>query len=116
MGLTMGAATRLTDVAYLVAKPAEKEGNVQLFGMTFDPRQGPHERVTGRCGTWARRCRSTVGSDKDSGPFIFSDRYQLTAIAAFYTKGRPRAYCANFGNRRQNQYDLWDGWEKLVGP
>lgn len=47
-------------------------------------------------------------------PFIASDRYQVASQLAFYVPGHPRVYNANFG-RRMNQYDLWGGWEDLVG-
>lgn len=49
------------------------------------------------------------------GPFAFSDRYQMTALAAFYTRGRPHAMCVYLNDRRYNQYDLWGGWDKLIG-
>jgi undecaprenyl-diphosphatase len=47
-------------------------------------------------------------------PFLASDRYQIASQLAFYVPGQPRVYNANFG-RRMNQYDLWDGWEALLG-
>jgi len=46
--------------------------------------------------------------------FLASDRYQIASQLAFYVPGQPRVYSPNFG-RRMNQYDLWGGWEKLVG-
>ena len=50
-----------------------------------------------------------------SGPlFIFSDSYQISSELAFYMKGNPVTYCVNLG-RRMNQYDLWPGFEKLIG-
>jgi hypothetical protein len=56
-----------------------------------------------------------MNKDKAATPFIISNRYQMTAWAAFYTKGRPHTYCMNPGDRRYNQYDLWGGWDKLAG-
>ena len=47
-------------------------------------------------------------------PFLASDRYQVASQLAFYVPGHPTVYNANFG-RRMNQYDLWGGWEALVG-
>lgn len=47
-------------------------------------------------------------------PFLASDRYQIASQLAFYVPGHPTVYNANFG-RRMNQYDLWGGWEALVG-
>lgn len=46
--------------------------------------------------------------------FIFSDSYQIASELAFYVSGQPETYCINLG-RRMNQYDLWGGWDKLIG-
>jgi len=46
--------------------------------------------------------------------FILSDRYQISSELAFYVKGHPYTYCVNF-KRRMNQYDLWQGFENLIG-
>jgi hypothetical protein len=49
----------------------------------------------------------------EPGAFILGDRYQITALMAFYVTGQPRTYCIgsyikNPANRdRLNQYDLW---------
>ncbi len=49
------------------------------------------------------------------GPaFVFSDSYQVASELAFYMEGNPITYCANTG-RRMNQYDLWPGFEHLIG-
>ncbi|MFB3818020.1 MAG: ArnT family glycosyltransferase [Candidatus Methylomirabilales bacterium] len=47
-------------------------------------------------------------------PFLVSDRYQIASELAFYVPGQPRTYTANLG-RRMNQYDLWGGWDALLG-
>jgi undecaprenyl-diphosphatase len=52
-----------------------------------------------------------TGGDR---PFVASDRYQIASQLAFYVPGHPTVYNANFG-RRMNQYDLWGGWETLIG-
>ncbi|MCG6553082.1 MAG: glycosyltransferase family 39 protein [Candidatus Magnetominusculus sp. LBB02] len=39
---------------------------------------------------------------------LVSDKYQITAQMAFYTKGNPLVYCINLG-RRENEYDMWPG-------
>ncbi|WP_420263573.1 ArnT family glycosyltransferase [Candidatus Magnetominusculus dajiuhuensis] len=39
---------------------------------------------------------------------LVSDKYQVTAEMAFYTKGNPWVYCINLG-RRVNEYDMWPG-------
>lgn len=57
-----------------------------------------------------------ISSDfSKEGPFfIFSNTYQLTSELAFYVPGQPRTYCVNLG-RRMNQYDLWSGFDELIG-
>ncbi|MCK4850412.1 MAG: glycosyltransferase family 39 protein [Phycisphaerae bacterium] len=47
-------------------------------------------------------------------PFIFSERYQTTAELAFYVRHQPEVYNINLG-RRNNQYDLWQDFDQLVG-
>jgi 4-amino-4-deoxy-L-arabinose transferase-like glycosyltransferase len=47
-------------------------------------------------------------------PFLVSDRYQIASELAFYVPGHPQVFNANLG-RRMNQYDIWGGWEKLIG-
>jgi len=46
--------------------------------------------------------------------FVFSDKYQVSSELAFYMSSRPRTYCVNLG-RRMNQYDIWGGFDKLLG-
>ncbi|MFN3739526.1 MAG: glycosyltransferase family 39 protein [Thermodesulfovibrionales bacterium] len=51
---------------------------------------------------------------RESGPFfVVSDKYQVSSLLAFYTKGNPVTYCVNLG-RRMNQYDLWPGFDEFV--
>ncbi len=47
-------------------------------------------------------------------PFLVSDRYQIASELAFYVPGCPTVFNANLG-RRMNQYDIWGGWEQLIG-
>ncbi|MBI4654898.1 MAG: glycosyltransferase family 39 protein [Nitrospirae bacterium] len=46
--------------------------------------------------------------------FIFSDSYQVSSELAFYTPGKPRTFCINL-DRRMNQYDIWGGFNELIG-
>jgi undecaprenyl-diphosphatase len=55
-----------------------------------------------------------IMSRGSGAPFVASDRYQIASQLAFYVPGQPTVYNANFG-RRMNQYDIWGGWDKLVG-
>ncbi len=75
----------------------------------------PYNRVTG----WEELGRK-VSAVKDemasAGPaFIMSDTYQITSELALYTKGNPVTYNVYTGSRRMNQYDLWPGFEGLLG-
>jgi undecaprenyl-diphosphatase len=51
---------------------------------------------------------------KRGNAFIFSDNYQVSSELAFYAEGQPVTYCANIGNRRMTQYDLWPGFNNLI--
>ncbi|GBE39486.1 undecaprenyl phosphate-alpha-4-amino-4-deoxy-L-arabinose arabinosyl transferase [bacterium BMS3Bbin08] len=53
-------------------------------------------------------------SSGSSEVFIFSDKYQVAGELAFYTPGQPYTYCVNLG-RRMNQYDIWGGFDRLLG-
>lgn len=46
--------------------------------------------------------------------FIFSDKYQIASELAFYVPDKPATYCVNLGSR-MNQYDIWGGFDKLLG-
>jgi len=74
----------------------------------------PSLRVTG----WRELGREASISYRElstQGPaFVFSDSYQVASELAFYMENNPVTYCANTG-RRMNQYDLWPGFEHLIG-
>ena len=118
MGCFAGILLRSTDLLYGLDErfaPANApEDRVWILGYWMDPDRDPTNRLQG-----GRELGAALGKyappGTPDGPFIFSDRYQLTATAAFYTKGRPRTYCMNPGDRRYNQYDLWGGWDELTG-
>lgn len=115
LGCLLGAAARSTDVVYLLgAEPSldERDDRLHLLGMEIDPDVDPTNKLRG--GRELGAALEALGYDPDEGPFLFSDRYQLTAWLAFYAPGRPRAYCIPI-QRRMNQYDLWGGWDELVG-
>lgn len=99
LGCLVGAAPRATGLVYAA-------------GIPLDPRLDPTNKLRGGREIGVALSRY-VHCDKD-GPFAFSDRYQMTAYAAFYTPCQPRVMCVNLG-RRHNHYDLRGGWEKLIG-
>jgi hypothetical protein len=111
-GALLGLAARSTDLLYAAAKPSSTK--VEALGLSYDPDRDPTNELHGGPELGAALSKY-VKAGPGAAPFLFSDRYQLTALSAFYTKGRPRAYCMNPGDRRLNQYDLWGGWDKLVG-
>ncbi|MBI1913007.1 MAG: glycosyltransferase family 39 protein [Deltaproteobacteria bacterium] len=75
----------------------------------------PYNRVTG----W-QQLGDKVSSVKEEmeklgKTFVASDTYQITSELALYTKGNPIAYNFDTGSRRMNQYDLWSGYQGLIG-
>lgn len=118
LGCLAGLAPRCTGLLYVadgVFRTADSpKDRICLGPWHVDPDKDPSNRLRG-----ARELGAALGPyvrhKSDSGPFVFSDRYQVTALAAFYTRGRPRSYCMNPGNRRFNQYDMWNGWPELKG-
>jgi len=115
LGCVFGIAIRSTGLLYhLESVPAGGQADrLHLLGMRIDPAKDPTNEMIGA--PELGRALSEFVEPGKSGPFIFSNRYQLSAWAAFYTKGRPVTYCVDLGHRRYNQYDLWGGWEKLKG-
>ncbi|MBI3354380.1 MAG: glycosyltransferase family 39 protein [Nitrospirae bacterium] len=55
-----------------------------------------------------------INNSMNKNTFIFSNRYQIASELAFYIQGQPKVYCANLG-RRLNQYDFWQGFDRLAG-
>lgn len=118
LGCAMGIAPRVTGLLYAIgAPPTGGEARIDrlhLLGLSIRPDLDPTNALVGGRELGRSLSRHIQGDEADP-PFVFSDRYQLTALAAFYTKGRPRTYCVNIGDRRQNHYDLLGGWEELTG-
>lgn len=117
LGLVMGIAPRTADLAYAAsarwAGPG-REDRLRIAGLSIDPDKDPTNELYGARELGAAISRQ-LDAEAGAPPFIFSDRYQTTALSAFYTRGRPRTFCMNPGGQRYNQYDLWGGWQDLVG-
>ena len=48
-------------------------------------------------------------------PFVLTTSYEIASEIAFYSKSGPELLCANLGDRRMNQYDIWGGWRNQRG-
>ena len=117
LGCVLGVSARSTDLLYLATAPFaddEKPDRIHLAGLLIDPDKDPTNSMVGGRELGAA-LSDHIGQHGVDAPFIFSDRYQLTAWGAFYTEGRPRTYCINLDGRRYNQYDMWGGWGALAG-
>ena len=100
LGIAIGALARSTEMLYQI-------------GTNLPAQLDPTNRLQG--GRQIGDALSKYRFSPSGEAFVFSDHYQRTAWAAYYTLGRPHAYCWYTRDRRLNQYDLWGGWEKLVG-
>jgi hypothetical protein len=118
IGCAMGMVPRAADAVYVAAmaftRADASSDRVHLGPLSIDPDKDPTNELYGGHELGEALSRRLQQESETEPPFIFAPRYQLTAWAAFYTHGRPHAYCLNY-DRRYNQYDLWGGWEKLVG-
>jgi undecaprenyl-diphosphatase len=76
----------------------------------------PSSRLRGwkELGIKAGKLYNSMKSRGSRNVFLFSDKYQVSGELAFYTSGKPKTYCVNLG-RRMNQYDIWGGFDKLIG-
>lgn len=116
LGCILGIAPRMTGLAYVMGRPpaaGESDHMLHVGPFTVSPDIDPTVELVG-----SRALGEAVGTytgHEKLGPFIFSERYQTTALLAFYTPGRPRTYCLPYPQRRQNQYDMWGGWGELGG-
>lgn len=79
-------------------------------------KQDPTSRLQGwqELGPKADEIYDDMLSAGERGVFIFSDKYQVSGELAFYMRSHPITYNINLG-RRMNQYDMWEGFENLVG-
>ena len=110
LGCLLGAVPRASDVLYWATgqfvKAEERPDRIHLFGAEIDPAKDPTNKLRGGK-ELGKAVSRYVGNEAHDLPFVFTDRYQLAAWLAFYTKGHPYVHCLNTGMRRLNQYDLW---------
>lgn len=79
-------------------------------------KQDPTSRLRGwkELGVKADETYNDMRSTEDGNVFIFSDKYQVSGELAFYMQSHPVTYNVNLG-RRMNQYDIWEGFNNLLG-
>ncbi|MBI4842743.1 MAG: glycosyltransferase family 39 protein [Nitrospirae bacterium] len=79
-------------------------------------KQDPTSRLRGwkELGVKVDEIYDEMASSGERGIFIFSDKYQVSGELAFYMQSHPVTYNVNLG-RRMNQYDIWEGFENLLG-
>lgn len=101
-------------LALLLTGFAHQTENLEALGLAIPPDLDPTARLKGwaELGNTATRLRQ--GMPAPGRVFLFSNRYQIASEIAFYADGRPPAYNVNLG-RRLNQYDFWEGFDRLVG-
>lgn len=78
-----------------------------------NPKKDPTNRLKG----WrelGKKIDLIMAKEDENKTFIFSSQYQVAGEVAFYTKKQYYPYCINLG-RRLNQYDIWGGWDTLIG-
>jgi 4-amino-4-deoxy-L-arabinose transferase-like glycosyltransferase/membrane-associated phospholipid phosphatase len=115
LGTFMGMAVRCTDIIDVMpVSYSEAEDRLSAQGPSVDQDRAPTYEIQGGRQLGAAVSKYLAGQPEREGPFVLSDRWELSALTAFYAKGRPNAYCFNFGTRQPNQYEPW-GREKLAG-
>jgi len=82
--------------------------------LNLPSKKDPTSRLRGWKGLGEEVGRIYNDMTQKGSVFIFSESYQVSSELAFYTPGKPETFCVNLG-RRMNQYDIWGGFDKLVG-
>ncbi|MFN8390762.1 MAG: glycosyltransferase family 39 protein [Bdellovibrionota bacterium] len=54
-------------------------------------------------------------SKKRGMPFVLAEDYEILSEVAFYSTPRPETLSVNLDDRRMNQYDIWGGFERVLG-
>jgi len=84
------------------------------FSIPVPQHLNPAKRLGGWRELGAEASRIQKEMEKKGPLFVFSNKYPISSELAFYMEGNPVTYCAQTG-RRMNQYDLWPGFENLIG-
>lgn len=109
-----GAAAAALLMGLGVTAVAHETALLSRVGLRLSPELDPTLRLKGwrELGETVSRLKGEM--ETHNQVFLLSNRYQITSELAFYVGGQPTAYNINLG-RRLNQYDLWGGFERLVG-
>ncbi|MCC6954748.1 MAG: glycosyltransferase family 39 protein [Deltaproteobacteria bacterium] len=85
------------------------------LGVTFwvPPQFLPTKKLVGGPELGARVEELLRSANKEL--FVITENYDTAALIAFYAPSHPYAMVDVIDGRRMNQYDVWGGWEYLVG-
>ncbi len=86
-----------------------------LAALDLKPEQNPAAEMYGWPELGPALDGNLAGWTDAREPFIFSTRYQLAGLAAFYAQGRPETVCLFPPGERFNQYIYWSDPAELKG-
>lgn len=91
--------------------------NLLMLGFTFgvSPKILPTKKLAGWQSLGSSVEEFLNGRPDGDSLFVLTSRYDDASAIAFYDSKHPQVFCADNGERRMNQYDIWGGWEKLKG-
>jgi 4-amino-4-deoxy-L-arabinose transferase-like glycosyltransferase len=118
-GLGKSALTVLLCGALLLSLAATTAvhypGLLKTVGVKRVLQKAPYNRIVGWEGAGEAVGEVYREMEKRNRTFIVGGTYQTTSELAFYIPGHPTLYNVYLGNRRMNQYDIWPGFESLIG-
>ncbi|MCP3677610.1 MAG: glycosyltransferase family 39 protein [Deltaproteobacteria bacterium] len=86
-----------------------------MAGMKRVLQKAPYNRIVGWEGAGEAVGEVYREMERRNRSFIVGGTYQTASELAFYIPGHPTLYNIYLGNRRMNQYDIWPGFETLIG-
>lgn len=86
-----------------------------MAGMKRVLQKAPYNRIVGWEGAGRAVGEAYREMERRNPTFIIGGTYQTASELAFYIPDHPTLYNIYLGNRRMNQYDIWPGFETLIG-